>query len=156
MIGQRPLSWNLGNMRNTSAAKLIRVISKLVKQPIRELIADGLLNSMESQNISNYRCQYTTKLVGRKWLAPLYRPLLSTFQVKEKTFIAVRYNKKTVDIEYVETASGESTTYTVKGQEWREKEPYFVLIPPERFRGSLGDVVRLIRQSRKGQKHGRD
>jgi hypothetical protein len=140
-------------MRNTSAAKLVSVIAKLVRRPVRELVQDNFLSGMDSIPIHHYRSGHLVRIVGRKWLAPLYRPVLSTFVIRPGTFVAVRINgKASVDLEYVD-ASGESTTYTVKGQEWREKEPYFTLMPPERFRGSLGEVVELIMKTRKGQKY---
>jgi hypothetical protein len=137
-------------MRSASIGKLIKVIASLVRSTEREIIADGFLKAMDSVTIDNYYCKYSTKLNGRKWLAPLYRPILSPFRVRAKMFVAVRANGKAFDLEYVDE-SGESVTYTVTGQEWREKEGYFIKLPPERFRGDLGHVVDLLTKMRKGQ-----
>lgn len=123
------------------------VISKLVSSTPADMVQAGFLASIEERQINNFRSNYLVKLTGRKWLAPLYRPTLSTFTIKKNTFIAVRSNKKTCDVEFVE--AGESVTFTMKAQDWREKSHYFLLIPPERLRGSLADNVRQIKELRR-------
>lgn len=136
-------------MKHKSLFKMLKVIGKLVSSSPQDLIVDGFLVSMEERPINNYRAKYAVKLNGRKWLAPLYRPVLSTFNIKVNTFIAVRSNSKTCDIEYIDGV--ESVTFTMKTQEWREKSPYFLLIPPERLRGPLADTVRQIYELRRSQ-----
>lgn len=137
-------------MTSKNLIQLVKVLAKLLKYSPREMIEDGVLGGLESRPIHSYRCKFTTKLVGRKWLAPLYRPVLGAVQIKAKTFVAVRQNGKFYDVEFLDPKTKEVVVYTVKEQEWREKSGYFELIPPNRFRGSLGHTVHQIIQLRRG------
>jgi hypothetical protein len=134
-------------MRNKSVLSILKIISKLVKSTPSEMVEDGLLVGIEQRSIVNFRANYNVKLSGRKWLAPLYRPVLNTFQVKKGTFLAARLNKKSVDLEFVE--GNDSVTYTVKMQDWKEKEGYFLLIPPARLHGGLADNLKKIYELRR-------
>lgn len=132
-------------MRNNALSSLVQVISKLVKRPVKDMLEEDFLGAVAGVAIHTYRANYLVKLNGRKWLAPLYRPVVSTFAIKKGTFIIVRDNNRSVDIE----VGGE--VYTASAQEWREKEGYFLKIPINRVSGRLGNTVKQILQARKQQ-----
>lgn len=130
----------------TNISRIVRILACLVRQPITEMVNEGLFESMETRPIDNFYCKHNVRINGRKWLAPLYRPTLGTIALKPGTFLAVRSNGSTYDLEYVDSKSKESVTYTVAAQEWREKRHYFYQLPPHRFKGSIGDAVRHLNQ----------
>jgi hypothetical protein len=136
-------------MRNTTVAKIVKILSRLLEEPIPEMVRDGFFRGMDLRPIHTYRNKHSARVVGRKWLAPLYRPVLGAFTAKPGMFFYVRENKRFCDVEFVDKASGEAVIYTIAAQEWREKQGYFELIPPDRFKGSLGDFVRHITQLRR-------
>lgn len=140
---------------NFSITKIIKVIAKLVGQPIRDIIEGGFLEGVDCVPINLYRASFNIKIKGRRWLAPLHRLPLSTFEIKQGTFIVLRKNGRSCDMEF--SNEGKDTeVYTLLAQEWREKEGYFMLIPQERLKGSLADNVAQITRYRRENPHGRD
>lgn len=134
-------------MRSNTAAQLLKVIARLVKQDAKELLNSDFLGVMSSAAITTYRANYNVKINGRRWLAPLYRPLTTTFNIKKGSFITVRENRTTVDVD--STADGEAVVFTVKLQDWKEKQGYFLEIPSNRIRGRLAITVKHIIRARK-------
>lgn len=132
---------------NNAVSQIIKVIAKLVKTSTKDMLQAGFLNSVESAPITTYRANCLVRLVGRKWLAPLYRPYGSSFVVKKGAFLTVRENGRTADIEGI--IQGETTTITMKTQDWNEKKAYFLQIPANRLRGRLAMTVRQLIKARK-------
>jgi hypothetical protein len=130
-------------LKNTKEARLMHVLAKLVRFSIKEALASDFLGGILTVPISSYRANYDVSLTGRKWLAPLYRPTVGTVKVRAGTFVTVREGKRSADVEIG------SDTYTVKIQDWREKSPYFLHIPNNRFRGKLSAVVKQIYEARR-------
>lgn len=138
-------------MKTKNTIKIVKVLAKLLRHDVSELLEGNLLSGIENVTIAVYRCKHPVSIVGRKWLAPKHRPIVSTFVFKPKSFIAIRDNKKTVDIEFI-NGEKEPVVFTSLAQEWREKVHYFLQLPPERFKGSLQETVNTILRYRK---HGR-
>lgn len=135
--------------KNKTVIQLMRIISKLVKADLKDVVNHGVFSDYALKPIKTAYCKHNTKLFGKKWLAPKYRTQNTYFQIKKGAFVAIRENGKYSDLEYIDSATKESVVYTVTTQEWLEKEGYFELIPPERYKGGLGEVVNKLLYARK-------